>query len=70
MSNEVRHYLLRLWREGKGREEGEGRDEGEGAWRASLRSVRDGSLLTFSDPEALMKYLDEAKGPESQQAQS
>lgn len=61
MSEGVRHYLLRLWNEGKGR------GEGEGAWRASLRSVRDGSLRTFSDPEALMKFLSDSSGPETPQ---
>lgn len=58
MSEGVRHYLLRLWREG----EKSGRDEGD--WRASLRSVSDGSLRTFSDPEALLKYLGVAKASE------
>ncbi len=61
MSEGVRHYLLRLWCEGK--EHG----EGEGAWRASLRSVRDGSLRTFSDPESLMKFLNDSTGAEASQ---
>lgn len=62
MSEGVRHYLLRLWREGKKR------SGDEGAWRASLRSVKDGSLLTFSDPESLMRFLDEQKSAEEKQA--
>ena len=62
MAEGVRHYLLRLWREGKER------DDGGGAWRASLRSVQDGSLLTFSEPEALLRFLNEQKGVEGKQA--
>ena len=62
MAEGVRHYLLRLWREGKER------DDGEGAWRASLRSVQDGSVLTFSEPEALLRFLNEQKGGEGKEA--
>lgn len=57
MAEAVRHYLLRLWREGRGSKDSDPR----GAWRASLRSVKDGSLLNFSDPEALLRFLDEAE---------
>jgi hypothetical protein len=62
MAESVRHYLLRLWREGKERE------DGGGAWRASLRSVQDGSLLTFSEPEALLRFLNEPKSGEKKPA--
>ena len=62
MAESVRHYLLRLWREGQER------DDGGGAWRASLRSVQDGRLLTFTDPEALLRFLNEQKSTEGKQA--
>lgn len=58
MPTGVRHYLLRLWRE-------ECENE-EGRWRASLRSVQDGSLTTFSEPEALLRFLDEEPSSEAQ----
>lgn len=64
MSEAVRHYLLRLWREGQAPG-----DQGQpSAWRASLRSVKDGSLLTFSEPEALLRFLNEAESAEGDTA--
>ncbi len=63
MPEGVRHYLLRLWRE-----EREGDEEEGGHWRASLRCVQDGSLMTFSDPDALMRFLGEERTTEGRRS--
>lgn len=49
MAGDVRHYLLRVWWE----------EEDDRGWRASLRNVQNGKLITFSEPDALMRYLNE-----------
>lgn len=57
MSEVVEHYLLRLWRE-EGEDASDRPSHATGGWCLSLRSIKDGSLVTFTEPEELLEYLD------------
>ena len=45
-------YLLRFWRDGP--------EEPDALWQAQIESIQTGQSWRFSDPEALMTFLEEA----------